>query len=229
MFKTIQKHRQSTDAIRRFAEQHDFVSFGNVGKTRTFNHVRGVTFSPDARDDNYMHAAINGIDITVLTRQVNLKGSPNQSHASQSEWTIMRANLLDPLHLPHILLDNKSQSPDFYEHMSVLYPRLRKATHALQHINPTADFTFDIYLAPDDVYTIYELFDSTMLQRMAFYYTAINAELHNNEIILYAPRSSETLQRLNEMLAELFWLCQHMENRTHTAEAAIADLSFVAA
>ena len=227
MLKTIKQKRSFADARKRFAEVHELVPFGSLKSTDDIQRPRGVTFSRDSSDSNYMHGNSNGYEVTFLTRTA--QHGPTLDNREQADWTVIAIELHSQV-LPHVIFDNKKHDRKFYKSIMARYPRLRLANPVLHSLNESAAFYFDVYCTPEASLELGAIFSDEILQRMTFHYGKFDVEVYSNQLFIFARGTHYSFAQLQDMQSEALWLASRIDMRSSFQPTeATASLSLVAA
>jgi len=156
--------------------------------------------------------------MTVFSRRTRHK--LHGGSITESEWTVMAIHLRTS-GLPHVVLDAKKHDKTFYDVLFVRFPRLRRATEVLTHINASAAHYFDLYVRPDASMQSQILLDDLVMQRLISNYGRFDVEIDNDMIYIFKQNSPHSARDLKEMHEEILWLAEKIEYRTAAAVPAL--------
>lgn len=207
----LKNNRSVSKLIQRFADVHDLVDFGKVSSRDDLERVTGATFSPNSVDTHYMHGSVNNYETTMFTRK--------SIHASLEEgdmhydWTAISVEL-NVSNLPHVVIDNKKHDKKFFTTLFTRFPKLRVGNQVLKAVNPSAEFSFDIFISPEDSTYIGTLLDDEIFQRMNQYFAKFDVEIDRNRVTVFTRNFPTSIMQLNEMLTEAQWLAFKLEMKS---------------
>ncbi len=218
MLKTIRNHHTVKSYFKSFAEIAELVYFGEINRDDDARVYRGVTFSPQSKDSNYCHGTVNGYDMTAFNRV-----STHRLHggnASITTWTVMAIHLKTS-GLPQVVLDAKKHDKTFYDALFVRFPRLRRASEVLGHINASATQYFDMYVRPDASMASELLLDDLILQRLMSNYSKYDIEIDDDMLFVFRQGNPLSAKDLKDMVTEALWLAEKIEYKAVNSSPAL--------
>lgn len=217
MLKTIRNHHNTKGYFTEFADRVELVYFGDIKQDDDAHIYRGATFSPISKDSHYCHGTVNGYDLTTFSRR-----STHTLHTGETttaNWTVIAIHLKTSA-LPHVVLDAKKHDKIFYDALFTRFPRLRRASEVLNHLNVSASQYFDMYVRPDGSMTSELLLDDMVLERMIMNYSRFNIEIDDNMLYVFKQGDPISAKELRDMLDEGLWLSEKIEYRAAMLQGA---------
>ena len=194
----------------KIAKEYNLVYFGNVNpKVDTdYKMVRGVTVSPDVRDENYTVGTVGEHEIVFLERTHKVevaRGKWNKYH-----WTMLQITVKD-IDIPHIFVDS------FYRRTTIgnlIMSVLRLPEIPWQNFSPDANFSkaFTLYARPHAIQFVRKLFMIDMQKNLMEDFYKFDFELFNDKIIVYATNQKIDLPVLHHMLRAGLLLAKKIED-----------------
>lgn len=106
---TMEQLRQrlgNSRTIRKFADRHDLVYFGNVTTGDESRLVKGFTVSRTQHDEHYSVGTDYGRDMIFVQRTDTFKDSSVKAKRKESyTWNILAVDLQESVRLPHTVLE----------------------------------------------------------------------------------------------------------------------------
>ncbi|MDR1969987.1 MAG: hypothetical protein LBQ11_01405 [Candidatus Nomurabacteria bacterium] len=190
------------------ANEYDLVYFGTVDpKIDTdYKMIKGLTASPDVRDENYTTGDVYDYSVVFLQRskQVLVSGKKQLR-----QWTILQVQLKKVI-APHFLIDGRRRTE---EYGALLASTQRWREVGWQHVSDDADFPrlFATYARPLDVAAISFILTKEVQTMLAVHFSQFDYEFQGDKLIVYATNADIDLQVLDHMLRVGLWLARHLD------------------
>lgn len=209
-FLPSQKNRKVFGNI---AEEYDLVYFGNVDpKVDTdYKIVRGLTLSPNIKDENYTTGNVYDYEVAFLQRSKQV--TMTDGGKSQRTWTILHVQLKNAW-LPHFLVDGRSRSEE-YGHLLASTQRWREISWRYLGANPDFLKVFAIFSQPDMVSSLMNVLTEEVQAMLAAHFAQFDYEFKDDSIIVYATNQEVNLQLLDHMLRIGLWLARTIDRNSH--------------
>jgi hypothetical protein len=196
-----------------FAEKVGLVYFGYVDQ-RSDDHrlVRGLTLSPNHRDNHYCIGTFQNYDITLVERMDTIKfpGKPVKNHT----WIIMEFDLRTKVDLPHVFLGLHSHSETFYAHLFTKFATLVKAPlGTFGTYDPAFLNRYAVYTEPAKTLEAERIFDQETAKVIAQQFGSLTIEVSENCLYLYAEHQRPTEALLERMIRYGVWLAESIDTR----------------
>jgi hypothetical protein len=191
------------------ANEYDLVYFGSVDPSvdTDYKMVKGLTASPQVRDDNYTTGNVYDYEVAFLqrSRMVRMMSGRKQTRA----WTILQVQL-KTARLPHFLVDGRRRTE---EYGALLASTQRWREIGWQHVAGDANFprTFATYARPLDVATIAAILTPEVQTMLAAHFSQFDYEFEDDKLIIYATNHAIDLQTLDHMLRVGLWLARYLD------------------
>lgn len=199
------------------ANQYDMVYFGTVSQAEDeqYRLVRGLTLSPQQRDENYCVGSVFDYDVTLLERNSTV-ATPKQPKR-RYHWIILQIDLKRTF-LPHIFVDGSRRDNELYGSLLATFLRLQSVGY--QHFPPdiNADFTkaFTIYAQPDAIITIEQIFTPEITTMLAAHFSQFDFEIQDDTLIVYSTDRKVSHQLLDMILRAGLWLARQLDSQIVT-------------
>jgi len=193
-----------------FAEKTGLVYFGYVNQ-REDDHrlVRGLTVSPNHRDNNYCIGTFKGYDIVLLERTDTVKfpGKLTKTH----DWIILEFDLHTKNDIPHLFVGLHSHGDTFYATLLTKFPKLAQ----MPLTNPVYDASFSsrykVYAEPERAIEVESLFNQEMTKVIGQHFGVLTFEINEGCLYLYAEHQRPTQALLEKMMKYGIWLAQTLD------------------
>lgn len=203
-----QTHRR---VMTRFAERAGFVYFGAIDRGDDEHRIiRGLTTSPHYRDTHYMIGSYDGYDVSFVERSGTVK-VPNAKPEPQ-QWLIVAVDLKTEHDLPHVFLGSQAHAQAFYIQFMTKFSYMARVPLS---VNEGYDERFLGYYTPygrlTDEQAIRQLFDPGLTKAIIDHFHALEVELSDGTLYLYAEKQAPTQPLLEHMLRYAVWLAQTID------------------
>jgi hypothetical protein len=199
----------SRRAFGQIAEEYDLVYFGHVDPQidADYKTVKGLTTSPNVRDENYTTGNVYDYEVAFLQRSKRVHKTSGDKEARQ--WTILQIQL-KKANPPHFLIDGRRRTE---EYGALLASTQRWREIGWQHVSADQTFprVFATYGQPFDVATIAAVLTPEVQTMLAAHFSQYDYEFDGNKLIVYATDAKIDLQVLDHMLRVGLWLARHLD------------------
>lgn len=205
--------RSNRKIFGQIAGEYDLMYFGNVDpKVDTdYKIVKGLTLSPNVRDENYTTGNVYDYEVAFLQR--SRKVYTPDGGKSQRSWTILNIQLRNAW-LPHFLIDGRTRS-DEYGHLLASTQRWKEIGWRYLGANPAFLQAFATYTQPDMVEHITPILTSDVQSMLTAHFAQFDYEFEDDNLIIYATNQEVTLQLLDHMLRVGLWLARTIDRNSH--------------
>lgn len=174
-----------------------------------YTPVRGLTASPEQVDDNYSRGIISGYPVQLLqrTHDVLLSNMPERNQT----WTICEINM-HRQDLPHFYLNGLSDD-DQYSSVLISFLRMYEidlASLGQPILNKFRDH-FCLYITPDDIPAVQQLFTLEIQNMLASYFANIDIEIDGDKLYIYSVEKPIKLPTIDKMLRIGLWLASRID------------------
>lgn len=212
---TLQQLRNfigSSTASRRFAERHDLVYFGSVGRDDESRLVRGVTISNTHQDSHYLVGTTYGRDVIFLQRSDSVR-SANQKRLETYTWNILAVDLREFMHLPHMYVEGRARhGRGFHEALAMTKREFNELPfNFLSSYDPLFSDRFVVRLPAAASYEFPSLLTPERAAIIAHHFSAFDFEWHDDVLYVYFLSSRPSLTQLELMLKAGVWLADELE------------------
>lgn len=192
------------------AEEYDLVYFGTVDPlTDTgYKAIRGLTLSPQSRDENYTTGNVYDYEVAFLQRSREVLTSSSGRSKTKRSWTILQIQLKGS-GFPEMLVDGRNRSS---EYGALLASTKRWQESGWHHFSPAFSEFFAVYSKPESMNTIADILNDETQSMLATHFRQFDYELLNDKLIIYATNSAIDLQTLDHMLRIGLWLARRLDN-----------------
>lgn len=192
----------------KIAEEYDLVYFGTVDPRvdSDYKAVKGLTLSPQIRDENYTTGNVYDYEIAFLQRSRQVVNAENQK--LDRKWTILQIQLKQ-VSLPPALIDSRASVGG--------YGALLAATQRWQEIGwqhfTEAEFSksFAVYARPESITYIASLLTPAVQAMLASHFNQFDYEMLDDKLIIYSTNTEVNLQTLDHMLRVGLWLARYFD------------------
>ena len=196
-----------------FAEKLGLVYFGYVDQ-RTDEHklVRGLTLSPNHRDNHYCIGTFQKYDVTLVERTdtITFPGKPPKNH----RWVIMTFDLHTKGDLPHVFLGLHGHNKTFYANLFTKFATLTKVPlGTFGSYDPAFLSRYAVYTEPAKALEAEKIFDQDTAKIIAERFGSLTVELADNCLYLYAEHQRPTEALLERMIKYGAWLAESIDTR----------------
>jgi hypothetical protein len=196
-----------------FAEKTGLVYFGYVDQ-RDDEHklVRGLTLSPNHRDNHYCIGTFQGYDMTLVERMDTIV-FPGKS-ARNYRWLIMAFDLHTNIDVPHVFVGLHSHSDTFYANLFTKFSTLVKIHLGTFGVHDEA-FTrrYAMYTTPSQAIDAQQLFDPTITKVIGDHFGSLTVEISDGTVFIYAEDQRPSQALLDKMLRYGVWLASALDMR----------------
>lgn len=191
----------------KIADEYDLVYFGTVDPRvdSDYKVVRGLTLSPDNRDENYTTGNVYDYEIAFLQRSRQV--FDRSGHKINRKWTILQVQL-KTISVPHFLIDGRTRTN---EYGSVLAATQRWQEINWQYFTPEFSRLFATYTQPEYVGLISSFLQPEIQAMIAEHFAQFDYEFLDDKLIIYATNSEVDLQTLDHMLRVGLWLARLLD------------------
>lgn len=199
------------------ANQYNMVYFGTVSQSEDedYHMVRGLTLSPNMRDENYCVGSVFDYDVVMLERSSAVQ-LPQKSR-QRYHWVILQIDLKHT-YLPHIFIDGARRDNELYGSLLAQFLRLQSVGY--QHFpaddNGKFNSLFSVYTQPDAVGTIEQIFTPEVTAMLSAHFSQFDFEMQDDTLIVYSTDRKVTAQLLDMMLRAGMWLARQLDGQTLT-------------
>lgn len=212
---TLQQLRNfigSSASTRRFAERHDLVYFGSVGRDDESRLVRGVTISNSHQDSHYLVGTAYGRDVIFLQRSDSVHSS-NQKKLETYTWNILAVDLKEFVRLPHMYVEGRARhGRGFYEALTMTKREFTELPiHFLSSYDPLFSSRYVVRLAAAAAHEFPALLTPERAAVIAHHFASFDFEWHDDLLYVYFLSAKPTLTQLELMLKAGVWLADELE------------------
>lgn len=212
---TLQQLRNfigSSAVARRFAERHDLVYFGSVGRDDESRLVRGVTVSSSHQDSHYLVGTAYGRDVIFLQRSDTVRSS-NHKKLESYTWNILALDLKQFMQLPHMYIEGRSRhGRGFYEALAMTKREFGELPlNFLSSYDPLFAERFVVRLAAASANEFPTLLTPERAAVLAHHFAAFDFEWHDDLLYVYYLSARPSLAQLDLMLKAGVWLADELE------------------
>lgn len=191
------------------ANEYDLVYFGTVDPRidTDYKMVKGLTASPNARDENYTTGDVYDYEVALLQRSKQVKVLSGEKQIRR--WTILQVQL-KKARTPHFLVDGRRRTE---EYGALLASTERWHEISWQHIAHDANFprVFATYAKPLDVATISTIITQEVQTMLSTHFSEFDYEFEGDKLIVCATNADVDLQLLDHMLRIGLWLARYLD------------------
>lgn len=211
----------SSNTTRRFANRHDLVYFGSVGRDDESRLIKGVTISNTYRDSHYLVGTDFGRDVIFVQRTDSLYAA-NQKRRETYTWNILTIDLAEHHRLPHIYLEGKSRHGHaFHEAIAMKNREFSELpTHFLQGYDPKFNEKFSVRLSAAASLEFPLYINPERAAVLAYHFPMLDFEWHDDVLYVYFLSSHPTLTELEHMFKAGVWLAGELDNSPQSAEVS---------
>lgn len=199
--------RTDRAAFGKIADEYDLVYFGTVDPRvdADYQVVRGLTLSPNVRDENYTTGNVYDYEVAFLQR--SRKVVDRAGRQMNRKWTILQVQL-KTISVPRFLIDGRIRTN---EYGSVLAATQRWQEINWQHFSPDFSRLFATYTRPEYVGLISSFLRPEVQSMLAGHFAQFDYEFLDDKLIIYATNADITLQALDHMLRIGLWLARQLD------------------
>lgn len=213
---TLQQLRnfvRSSAVTRRFAERHDLVYFGSVGRDDESRLVKGITISNTHRDSHYLVGTAYNRDVIFLQRTDSIHSS-NLKKLETYTWNILVIDLKPGMQLPHVYLEGRARhGRGFYEALAMKKREFSELPiHFLSQYDPLFSDKFAVRLSAGASLEFPALLTPQRAAVIAHHFSSFDFEWHDDVLHVYFLSSRPTLGQLEHMLKAGVWLAGELDN-----------------
>lgn len=202
----------SSAVTRRFAEKHDLVYFGSVGRDDESRLVKGITTSNTHRDSHYLVGTAYGRDLIFLQRTDAIRSS-NHKKVESYTWNILAIDLKPSLQLPHVYVEGRARhSHGFYEALAMKRREFSELPlNFLSAYDPLFSNRYSVRLNAATAAEFSSLLSPENAAVIAHHFSSFDYEWRGDELYVYFLSSRPTFAQLENMLKAGVWLAGELE------------------
>ena len=199
--------------FQKFADRLGFVYFGYVDQ-RDDEHrlIRGLTLSPNHRDDHYTIGTYHNYDVTLCERTDTIEYSDGPRETKK--WLIMAVDLHHLRDAPHVFIGQKKYSQAFYTHILTKFAYFQRFIPG--STMPYAEGFgqhFVTYSSPTHFIEAERLFGGQISETLSQHFSDFSFELAEQVLYIYSENIRATDSLLSRMLQCAAWLASELDTK----------------